>query len=46
MANGDYWGLMGIYFHAINLSWGLVGINVDYWGLMEDPKYPLIPINP
>ena len=26
MANGDYWGLMGIYFHAINPSWGLLGI--------------------
>ena len=25
MANGDYWGLMGIYFHSINL-------NGDYWG--------------
>ncbi len=29
MANGDYWGLMGIYFHAINLSWGLMGIMGD-----------------
>ncbi len=26
--------------------WGLMGINGDYWGLMEDPRYPLIPINP
>ena len=40
MANGDYWGLMGIYFHAINPSWGLLGINGDYWGS------PLTPINP
>ncbi len=29
MANGDYWGLMGIYFHAINPSWGLMGIIGD-----------------
>ncbi len=30
MANGDYWGLMGICFHPINLNgdyWGLLGIN-------------------
>ena len=29
MANGDYWGLMGIYFHVINPSWGLMGIIGD-----------------
>ncbi len=32
MANGDYWGLMGIYFHPINLNgdyWGLMGVNGD-----------------
>ena len=30
MANGDYWGLMGICFHPNNLNgdyWGLLGIN-------------------
>ncbi len=32
MANRDYWGLMGIYFHAISLSWGLMEIIGDYWG--------------
>ncbi len=29
MANGDYWGLMGIYFHPINPSWGLLGLIGD-----------------
>ncbi len=32
MANGDYWGLMGIYFHPINL-------NGDYWGLLGISGY-------
>ncbi len=26
MADGDYWGLMGIYLAAINPQWGLMGI--------------------
>ena len=42
MANGDYWELMGIYFHAINLSWGLIGINGDYWGLIINEAVPWI----
>ena len=42
MANGNYWGLMGIYLLPINPYWG---INGDYWGLTEDLKYPRIPIN-
>ncbi len=37
---------MGIYLAAINPYWGLMGIDGDYWGLIEDLKYLLIPINP
>ncbi len=29
MADGDYWGLMGIYLAAINPIWGLMGIIGD-----------------
>ncbi len=38
MANWDYWGLTGIYFHVNNLSWaGLFISHVRHPGLLDRP---------